>query len=67
MAAKDFACFLERMPGAGIWIRNGRADSGRALNTPHDDFNDAVLPPGASYWVRLAESVPAKESTPRVA
>ena len=25
------------------------------LHNPHYDFNDAVLPWGASYWVRLAE------------
>jgi hippurate hydrolase len=31
------------------------------LHNPHYDFNDAVLPWGASYWVRLAESVLAKE------
>jgi hippurate hydrolase len=61
MAAEDFACFLEKKPGAYIWIGNGSAESGGMLHNPHYDFNDAVLPLGASYWVRLAESVPAKE------
>jgi len=27
------------------------------LHSPHYDFNDAILPLGASYWVRLAEWV----------
>ena len=30
------------------------------LHSPHYDFNDDILPLGASYWVRLAESVLAK-------
>jgi hippurate hydrolase len=31
------------------------------LHSPHYDFNDAILPLGASYWVRLAEAALAKE------
>ena len=61
MGAEDFACFLEKKPGAYIWIGNGSAARGGMLHNPHYDFNDAVLPLGASYWVRLAESVLAKE------
>src|SRR5439155_22414353 len=53
MAAEDFACFLEKKPGAYIWIGNGDAESGAMLHNPHYDFNDAVLPLGASYWVLL--------------
>ena len=61
MAAEDFACFLEQKPGAYIWIGNGTAETGGILHNPHYDFNDEVLPLGASYWVRLAELVLAKE------
>jgi metal-dependent amidase/aminoacylase/carboxypeptidase family protein len=61
MAAEDFACFLEKKPGAYIWIGNGDAEGGAVLHNPHYDFNDTVLPLGASYWVRLAESVLAKD------
>src|SRR5262249_28722999 len=61
MGAEDFACFLEQKPGAYIWIGNGTAEAGGILHNPHYDFNDEVLPLGASYWVRLAESVLAKE------
>jgi len=57
MAAEDFAWFLEKKSGAYIWIGNGTAEAGGILHSPHYDFNDAVLPLGASYWVRLAESV----------
>jgi amidohydrolase len=59
MAAEDFACFLERRPGAYIWIGNGAgAGADQAmLHNPHYDFNDEILALGASYWARLAEAV----------
>jgi amidohydrolase len=64
MAAEDFAWFLEKKPGAYIWIGNGSADNGGMLHSPHYDFNDAILPLGASYWVRLAESILSKGEGP---
>jgi amidohydrolase len=60
MGAEDFAWFLENRPGAYIWIGNGVAEGGAMLHNPHYDFNDEILPLGASYWVRLAESVLAR-------
>jgi amidohydrolase len=62
MAAEDFAYFLEKKPGAYIWIGNGTAEAGGTLHSPHYDFNDAILPLGASYWVRLAEAVLPREA-----
>lgn len=56
MAAEDFAFMLEQKPGAYIWMGNGPDDDGRNLHSPHYDFNDAVLPHGIRYWVRLAET-----------
>jgi amidohydrolase len=61
MAAEDFAWFLERKPGAYIWIGNGSAENRGMLHNPHYDFNDGILPLGASYWVRLAESILSKD------
>ncbi len=61
MGAEDFAFFLEHRPGAYIWIGNGTSETGGMLHNPHYDFNDAILPLGASYWVRLAETALAKE------
>ena len=58
---QDFARFLEKTPGAYIWIGNGSAEGAGMLHSPHYDFNDAILPLGASYWVRLAESVLLKD------
>ncbi|MEP9377701.1 M20 aminoacylase family protein [Aquabacter sp. CN5-332] len=52
MAAEDFAYMLEARPGAYIFIGNGES---AGLHHPAYDFNDAALPLGASYWVRLVE------------
>jgi amidohydrolase len=65
MAAEDFAWFLEKKPGAYIWIGNGDAESEAMLHNPHYDFNDKILPLGASYWVRLAESLLSKDNADR--
>jgi len=56
MGAEDFACFLEKKPGAYIWIGNGAAPEQAMLHNPHYDFNDDILALGASYWARLAET-----------
>jgi len=60
MGAEDFAWFLQEKPGAYIWIGNGAPAGGAMLHNPHYDFNDEILPLGASYWVRLAENVLGK-------
>jgi amidohydrolase len=62
MGAEDFAWFLENKPGAYIWIGNGAGAGQAMLHNPHYDFNDEILPLGASYWARLAESVLEKPS-----
>jgi amidohydrolase len=55
MGSEDFAFMLQERPGCYIWAGNGSADNGRVLHNPRYDFNDDLLPIGASYWVRLAE------------
>ncbi len=57
MGSEDFAFMLQQCPGAYIWIGNGAGEGGCMLHNPRYDFNDAILPLGASYWARLAESV----------
>jgi amidohydrolase len=57
MGAEDFGWFLEKRPGAYIWIGNGAV--GRPLHNSHYEFNDEILSLGASYWARLAEEVMA--------
>ena len=52
MAAEDFAFMLEARPGNMIFIGNGDT---AACHHPAYDFNDAAIPHGVSYWVRLVE------------
>jgi hippurate hydrolase len=55
MASEDFAFMLEARPGAYVWIGNGGDNSGPGLHHPAYDFNDEILPLGATYWARLVE------------
>jgi amidohydrolase len=52
MGAEDFSHMLNQRPGAFIMIGNG---IGPGLHNPAYNFNDAAIPIGVSYWVRLAE------------
>ncbi len=62
MGAEDFAFMLQEKPGCYVFIGNGEGAhraSGHGLgpcnlHNPSYDFNDALLPIGATYWVRLA-------------
>ena len=56
MGAEDFAFMLNEKPGAYIWIGNGPRDGGCMLHNPQYDFNDEILPIGASYWAKLVET-----------
>jgi amidohydrolase len=64
MPSEDFAYMLQVKPGCYAFIGNGDGDH-RALghgagpcmlHNPSYDFNDALIPLGAAYWVRLAEA-----------
>jgi amidohydrolase len=55
MGAEDFAFMLQAKPGCYVWLGNGMGEGGCMLHNPYYDFNDEVLPIGASYWVKLAE------------
>ncbi|MBM3487009.1 MAG: amidohydrolase [Alphaproteobacteria bacterium] len=55
MAAEDFAFMLNVKPGAYVWLGNGPGEGGCLLHNPRYDFNDEILPFGASYWARLVE------------
>ena len=53
MGGEDFSFMLLSRPGAFIFMGNG--DSA-GLHHPAYDFNDAAIPFGSSYWVRLVET-----------
>jgi amidohydrolase len=54
MVGEDFAYFLQRIPGVFAFIGNG-GDSAPLHNAAFD-FNDQVLPIGASYFIRMVEA-----------
>lgn len=62
MGAEDFAFMLEEKPGAYCFIANGDGDHRAlghgagpcALHNPSYDFNDRLIPLGATFWVELA-------------
>ena len=64
MASEDFAFMLQAKAGAYCFIGNGDGDHRAGghgagpcmLHNPSYDFNDALIPLGATYWVRLAEA-----------
>ncbi|MGH6626738.1 MAG: M20 aminoacylase family protein [Burkholderiaceae bacterium] len=63
MGAEDFAFMLQAKPGAYCFIANGdgahreigHGEGPCMLHNPSYDFNDELIPLGATYWVRLAE------------
>jgi hippurate hydrolase len=55
MGSEDFAYMLRERPGCYVWLGNGMADGGCMLHNPGYDFNDDILPVGASYWATLVE------------
>ncbi len=68
MGAEDFAWMLLEKPGTYVWIGNGPEHQGGCmLHNPGYDFNDRILPIGATYWVELAESVLSKHASEGVA
>jgi metal-dependent amidase/aminoacylase/carboxypeptidase family protein len=60
MGCEDFGFMLAARPGCYIWIGNGPIGDGRSLHSSRYDFNDEILPIGASYWATLVESVLAR-------
>jgi hippurate hydrolase len=56
MASEDFSYMLERVPGCYINIGNGTGEGGCEVHNPSYDFNDAALPLGAAFFVRLVET-----------
>jgi hippurate hydrolase len=63
MGAEDFSFMLQARPGAYCFLFNGdgsHREMGHGagpcvLHNPSYDFNDDLIPLGATYWVRLAE------------
>jgi len=64
MGAEDFSFFLQKKPGCYFLIGNGdgtHREGGHGmgpcmLHNPSYDFNDDLIPIGATAWVRIAET-----------
>jgi len=56
MGSEDFSFFLLEKPGAYAWVGNGNEPDRPMLHNPHYDFNDNIMPTGASYFARLVET-----------
>ena len=64
MGAEDFSFMLQAKPGAYCFIANGdgtHREMGHGggpctLHNPSYDFNDDLIPLGATYWVELAQA-----------
>ena len=68
MSGEDFGSFMREVPGAFIFIGQNeftekRHPSSRSIHSPYYDFNDNILPIGAEYWVRLAETTLGASNT----
>jgi hippurate hydrolase len=57
MAGEDFSFMLNAKQGAYIMIGSGKGQDDAMLHHPRYDFNDDVLPTGASFWATLAEQL----------
>ncbi len=60
MASEDFSYMLAEVPGCYINIGNGDGEGACEVHNPSYDFNDAALPYGAAFFVRLVEKKLAK-------
>jgi amidohydrolase len=73
MGAEDFSYFLQAKPGCYFVVGNGdgaHRQGGHGLgpcmlHNPSYDFNDDLIPLGATLWVRLAEAWLARPAPAR--
>lgn len=63
--AEDFSFYLEKVPGTYLFLGNGEGTHREEkyigmgpceLHNPNYDFNDALLPIGSTYWVKLVQA-----------
>jgi len=62
MGGEDFSYMAQAVPGC--FVRIGQADGDRfttQVHHPKYDFNDAILPIGASFWATLVEQELARD------
>lgn len=68
LGSEDFAFMLRAKPGCYVFIGNGDGSHRAAghglgpcmLHNASFDFNDELIPIGATYWIRLVEKFLAR-------
>lgn len=60
MGGEDFAYMLNAKQGAYLMLGGGSGNGDPLLHHPKYDFNDEILPIGASWWATLVEQQLAK-------
>ncbi len=55
MGGEDFSFMLNECPGAYLFLGSGTGEGDAMVHHPKYDFNDEILPIGASWFARLAE------------
>jgi amidohydrolase len=60
MGGEDFAFMLNAKQGAYLMLGGGTGNGDKLLHHPQYDFNDEILPVGASWWATLVEQQLAK-------
>ncbi len=63
MGGEDFSFMLNERQGAYIMLGAGRGPDDAMVHHPKYDFNDDILPVGASYWATLAEQLLPRQSS----
>jgi amidohydrolase len=57
MGGEDFSFMLNAKPGNYIMLGAGKTGRDPQVHSPDYDFNDDLLPIGASYWATLTEQL----------
>ena len=55
--SEDFGFMLQERPGCYVLIGGGDSAHASVLHHPLYDFNDAILPIGTRYWLRLVQTL----------
>ena len=56
MGGEDFAYMLNERPGAYLWLGQAGEPNACSVHNPRYDFNDEILPIGASLFATLVET-----------
>jgi hippurate hydrolase len=62
MGGEDFSFMLNECPGAYLFLGGGKGQADAMVHHPLYDFNDEILPIGASWFATLAEQVLARRA-----